>query len=172
MGQVCDDKIKNHKKFSNSLAAVTASHKTYEIIQSIREVPGELLDSYITIMRVIAEYVTRTNQLFFNGGNQAELIMTYIKQNYASKITLDLLALKFSRSQSMLVKCFKKQYGTTIMTALMDIRLEKAAEHLKNNRLSVKEIATECGFAEQNYFSKSFSKKYGCSPMEYRKTSQ
>lgn len=172
MGQVCDDKIKNYKKLSDSLAGVAASDKAYEIIQSIREVPGELFDSYIMIMRVIAEYVTQTNRLFFKGGNQAELIMTYIKQNYASKITLDLLALKFSRSQSMLAKCFKKEYGTTIMSALMDIRLEKATEHLKNGRLSVKEIAAECGFAEQNYFSKAFSKKYGCSPSEYKKTSQ
>ena len=43
----------------------------------------------------------------------------YIKQNYASKITLDILAEKFSCSQSMLVKCFKKEFGTTIMNALM-----------------------------------------------------
>ena len=43
------------------------------------------------------------------------------------------------------------------------------AEHLKNGRLSIKEIAAECGFAEQNYFSKAFSKKYGCSPSEFRK---
>ena len=171
MGQVCDSKDKYAKLINSSLHSVeTDEKKIAEIFESIKEVPKELFDSYILIMRVIAEYVTQTNRLFFGHGNQAQLVMKYIKQNYASKITLDILSEKFSCSQSMLVKCFKKEYDTTIMNALMDIRLKKAAEHLKNGRLSVKEIAAECGFAEQNYFSKAFSKKYGCSPSEYRKT--
>ena len=121
-------------------------------------------------MRVIAEYVTQTNRLFGGNDKTAKLIMKYIQQNYASKITLDVLAKKLSCSQSMLVKCFKREYNTTIMNALMDIRLTKATEYLKNGRLSIKEISAECGFAEQNYFSKAFSKKYNCSPSEYRKT--
>ena len=171
MGQVCDNKDKYSTLLTQSLFKVTNDkQKIDELFSSIKEVPKQLFDSYILIMRVIAEYVTQTNRLFFGHGNQAQLIMKYIKQNYTSKITLDVLAEKFSCSQSMLVKCFKKEYDTTIMNALMDIRLKKAAEHLKNGRMSVKEIAAECGFSEQNYFSKAFSKKYGCAPSEYRKT--
>ena len=170
MGQVCDDKNKYSKRLTQSLVKVESDEeKIWEIFSSISQVPEELFDSYILIMRVIAEYVTQTNRLFSDKGNQAELVIKYIKQNYSSKITLDLLAERFSCSQSMLIKCFKKEYGTTIMSALMDIRLEKAAEHLNNGRLSVKEVAAECGFSEQNYFSKAFSKKYGCPPSEYRK---
>lgn len=170
MGQVCDNKQKYSKQLTQSLKNVlTEERKVKEIFDNIKEVPQELFSSYILIMRVIAEYVTQTNRLFFGNENQAKLIMKYIKQNYASKITLDILSQKFSCSQSMLIKCFKKEYGITIMSALMDIRLKKAAEHLKNGRLSIKEIAAECGFSEQNYFSKAFSKKYNCSPIEYRK---
>lgn len=170
MGQVCDNKQKYSNKLTTSLKKVlNKEEKVMEIFQDIREVPKELFDSYILIMRVIAEYVTQTNSLFVGNENQAKLVMKYIKQNYSSKITLSILAEKFSCSQSMLVKCFKKEYGTTIMSALMDIRLKKAAEHLKNSRLSIKEIASECGFSEQNYFSKAFSKKYNCAPNEYRK---
>lgn len=172
MGQVCDDKERHSSRLTDSLMRVVGDEqKVAEIFSSIGEVPKELFDSYILIMRIIAEYVTQTNRLFFGNGNQAELVMKYIQQNYASKITLDILSDKFSCSQSMLVKCFKREYGTTIMNALMDIRLKKAAEYLKNGRLSVKEIAAECGFSEQNYFSKAFSKKYNCSPSEYRKIS-
>ncbi len=170
MGQVCDDKTKYSKRLTQSLVKVESDEeKIWEIFSSISEVPEELFDSYILIMRVIAEYVTQTNRLFSDKGNQAELVMKYIQQNYSSKITLDTLAERFSCSQSMLIKSFKKEYGTTIMSALMDIRLGKAADHLKNGRLSVREVAEECGFSEQNYFSKAFSKKYGLSPSEYRK---
>lgn len=170
MGQVCDDKEKYSKRLKNSLLGVVNDEtKVADIFESIHEVPQELFNSYILIMRVIAEYVTRTNRLFGGNENLAELVMKYIKQNYASKITLSVLAKKFSCSQSLLVKCFKKEYGTTIMSKLMDIRLEKAAEHLKNSRHSIKEISAECGFMEQNYFSKAFSQKFGHSPSEYRK---
>lgn len=170
MGQVCDDKGKCFDIITSSLGEITADKKTLdEAFLSIKEVPKELFNSYITLMRVIAEYVTSTNRLFFGSESEAKLVMKYLKQNYATKITLDTLAEKFSCSQSMLVKNFKKEYGTTIMNALMDVRLEKAAELLKNGRLSIKEIAAECGFSEQNYFSKSFSKKYGCPPSEFRK---
>ncbi len=172
MGQVCDDKHKHSQQLTHSLKKVLPDEQMVsQILISVKEVPEQLLDSYILIMRVIAEYVTQTNRIFYGNDNQASLVMKYIKQNYSSKITLALLAQKFSCSQSMLIKCFKKEYSTTIMSALMDIRLEKAAEHLKNSRLSVKEIAGRCGFSEQNYFSKSFSKKYKCSPSEYRQMS-
>ena len=170
MGQVCDDKTKNCKLLQDTInSAVNEQAQVDDVFNSIKEVPSELFNSYILIMQIIAEYVTKTNRLFFGKENQAQLVMKYMKQNYASKITLDILAEKFSCSQSLLVKCFKKEYGTTIMSALMDIRLKKAAEHLKNGRLSIKEIAAECGFSEQNYFSKAFSKKYNISPSEYRK---
>ncbi|MBP3390991.1 MAG: PocR ligand-binding domain-containing protein [Clostridia bacterium] len=173
MGQVCDDKQKYSKRLTQSLVRVVNDEsRVWEIFNSIGEVPQELFDSYILIMRVIAEYVTQTNRSFDANESQAGLVMKYIKQNYASKITLDILAEKFSCSQSMLVKCFKREFGTTIMNALMDVRLKKAAEHLKNGRLSVKEIAAECGFSEQNYFSKAFSKHFGCSPSEYRKNKE
>ena len=170
MGQVCDNKEQHADQLVNSLKKVVKDKQTIEdVFLNIKEVPKELFDSYIMIMRVIAEYVTGTNRLFFGNANQAELIMKYMKQNYASKITLAVLSEKFSCSQSMLVKCFKKEYGTTIMNALMDIRLQKAAQRLKSDRRTLKEIANDCGFTEQNYFSKSFAKKYGCSPSEYRK---
>ena len=58
------------------------------------------------------------------------------------------------------------------MNTLIDIRLKKAAEYLKNSRQSIKEITDKCGFSEQNYFSKAFSKKYNCSPSEYRENNK
>lgn len=169
MGQVCDDKIKYNKILTDSLRKVlNEEQKISEIFESIKEVPQKLFDSYILIMQIMAEYVTHTNSIFFGNENLAKLIMKYMEQNYASKITLDILAEKFSCSKSLLVKCFKKEYSTTIMSVLMNIRLTKAAELLKNCRLSIKEITADCGFSEQNYFSKSFSKKFNCSPSDYR----
>ncbi len=171
MGQVCDNKIKYSQQLIHSLKKISFEDKTIsQIVTNIKEVPEKLLNSYIMLMRVIAEYVTQTNRIFYGNDNYASLVMKYIKQNYSSKITLDLLSEKFSCSQSTLVKAFKKEYSTTIMSELMNIRLEKAEQYLKNSRLSVKEISDKCGFSEQNYFSKAFTKKYNIPPSKYRDT--
>lgn len=170
MGQVCNNKQKHSAELTKSLKQIlNDEEKIVKIFEDIHEVPKDLFNSYILLMQLIAEYVTKTNSLFLGNETPAKLVMKYIKQNFHSKITLDILANKFNCSQSLLIKSFKKEYGTTIMNALMDIRLEKATEFLKNSRLSIKEISSECGFSEQNYFSKSFAKKYNLSPSEYRK---
>ncbi len=170
MGQVCDDIAKNHSQLYSSVYDVLQNEiETIKIIDKVRETPEKLIKSYVSIMGVIAEYVTETNRLSTANGNLSELIMAYINQNYASKITLEILSDKFSCSQSLLIKTFKKEYGATIMKILMDVRLERAEEYLKKSRISLKEIADSCGFSDQNYFSKAFAMKYGCSPSEYRK---
>ncbi len=169
MGQVCTDKSKYSAPLYKSVYEVLCDPDAAEqTVSLVKEVPEQLINSYISIMTVIAEYITETNRLSPVNGDLASLVMTYLNQNYSSKITLDILAERFFCSQSSLIKTFKKEYGTTIMKALMEVRLEKAEEHFKKSHTSIKEIAGECGFTDQNYFSKVFAQKYGCSPSEYR----
>lgn len=170
MGQVCDNKKEQSAQLYRSAYNVLLDKNlATAAVDSVKEVPEKLIKSYISIMTVIAEFVTETNRLSPLNSNLAVLVKTYINQNYSSKITLELLADRFSCSQSLLIKTFKKEYGTTIMKELMEVRLEKAEEHLRKSRIPLKEIADECGFSDQNYFSKVFAAKHGCSPSEYRK---
>ena len=170
MGQVCDNKKENSSLLYRSVYSVLLDKElATEAVDSVREVPERLMKSYISIMTVIAEYVTETNRLYPLNSNLAVMVKTYINQNFSSKITLELLAERFNCSQSLLIKSFKKEYGTTIMKELMEVRLLKAEEHLRKSRIPLKEIADECGFSDQNYFSKVFASRYGCSPSEFRK---
>ncbi len=170
MGQVCDDKrAHSNQLFKSVYEVLLDDERASSAVDSVKEVPMHLITSYISLMTVIAEYVTQTNRLSPANGNLAVLINTYLNQNYSSKITLEILAERFTCSQSLLIKSFKKEYGTTIMSSLMKIRLEKVVELLQTSRISLKEIADDCGFSDQNYFSKVFAAKYNCSPSEYRK---
>lgn len=170
MGQVCDEKEKYEKQLYKSVYDVLLDEGTAKrIVEEVPQVSQQMMKSYIAIMTVIAEYVTETNRLSPGNNNLAVLVKTYLNQNYSSKITLEVLAERFNCSQSLLIKSFKKEYGTTIIKELMEIRLEKAEEHLKKSRIPLKEIADECGFSDQNYFSKVFAAKHKCSPSEYRK---
>lgn len=142
--------------------------KAVEISNTVKAIDRELIYSYINIMTVLAEYITESNKLFNYNEKLPQLIMEYITKNYSSKITLSILTQKFGCCNSTLTKCFKKEYNTSIMGYICDLRLKKSEEMLRKTRKSLKEISFECGFYDQNYFSKSFTKKYGCSPSVYR----
>jgi two-component system response regulator YesN len=48
------------------------------------------------------------------------------------------------------------------------IRKEKAKELLQNSSLSMKEICAQIGYADPNYFRRTFKKNVGVTPTEYK----
>lgn len=171
IGQVCENKEKNYQKLYNSVYEITKNDTiSLEVVDTVKEVPDNMIQSYVTIMSVLANYITKSNILPTRNNNLASLILEYLQQNYASKISLNDLARLFFCSQSTLVKTFKAEYQTTIISKLNDIRIEKAAELLTKSTFSIKEIASQCGYEDQNYFSKVFYNKYHMSPSSYRNT--
>ena len=73
-----------------------------------------------------------------------------------------------SISHSWLRKSFSKRYGMSPAKYRQKLIYERAQRLLKNTRLSIKEIAFQLGFDNQNYFSRTFKTHVGVSPMEYR----
>lgn len=153
---------------SKAKDVVGTARAAKEITNTICPIERGLIDSYINIMTVLAEYLTSTNHLFSHNDKLPQLVREYINKNYASKISLSTLSLKFGCCNATLTKTFKKEYGTSIMAYLSTVRLKKAEKMITKSRKSFKEIANECGFYDQNYFSKAFTKAYGLSPKEYR----
>ncbi len=169
MGQICDDSDESRKAvFKAACEILGSSQKAAEISTQVKSIDRNLIGSYINIMTVIAEYLTSANKLFAHNEKLPKLVKKYINQNYASKITLVILSQKFNCCNATLTKSFKKEYNITIMGYLSEVRLKKAEEMVSNTRNSFKEIAADCGFYDQNYFSKSFTKYFGVSPSKYR----
>ena len=91
-----------------------------------------------------------------------------IEQHYAERITLRQLAESVNVSVSECLRCFRATLQTTPYRYLMDYRLSKAGEMLRDTTLPVSQIAGLCGFGQPSYFGKCFREKMGCSPREYR----
>jgi AraC-like DNA-binding protein/mannose-6-phosphate isomerase-like protein (cupin superfamily) len=84
------------------------------------------------------------------------------------ELGLDFLAAELSCSPTYLSKLFHRTTGERMIERIQRLRMQSAIESLRNTRLSVKAIATGCGFADPNYFCRTFRKTYGCSPQQYR----
>ncbi len=171
MGQICDNSPEAKEYIKNNAEKILEdSAEAYRLVSSVKTIDRELIHSYINIMTVLAVYLTGTNKLFAPQKRLPQLIAEYINKNYSSKITLSILSQKFECCNATLTNSFKKEYKMSIMEYICSIRLQKAKEMLEKSRKSVKEISNECGFYDQNYFSKTFARSCGVSPTEYRKS--
>ena len=72
-------------------------------------------------------------------------------------------------NESKLKKVFKKVYQTTLYGYVQKLRLEEANLLLKEENLTIGEIAKQVGYKHQGHFSKLFFNTYGVYPKELMK---
>lgn len=88
----------------------------------------------------------------------------YLENHYKEEITLEKLAQDQFLSPTYLSKIFKEATGVSPINYLIEIRLKRAKDMLKNDNLTIKEVASAVGYQDAYHFSKSFKKLYGVSP--------
>lgn len=62
-------------------------------------------------------------------------------------------------------RCFEKAFGTNPKAFLLQHRMERARQRLRNGQ-NVKEASMQTGFLDQNYFSRRFKKHFGHCPTQ------
>lgn len=97
-----------------------------------------------------------------------EKAKTYINENFKKDISLDLVSREVDISPYYFSKLFKQETGNNFIEYLTDVRLRNARELLKNSQYSIKEICSESGYSDPNYFSRIFKKYEGVTPSEFR----
>ena len=92
--------------------------------------------------------------------------MTYMKTNFAQKLTSDDIAASAGLSKFHFEREFKRLTGCTPTHYLNAIRCEYARNLLESSRYSVKEAAFLCGFTNNSYFSSVFRQYTGLLPSQ------
>lgn len=127
------------------------------LAQRISEILGE------TSIRVETEETTDRNEFIM------DCIASYIKENYAESLSLEMLAEMAGMSIYMFSRKFKKRMGQSFVSFLNRIRVVHSAELLKNSGLSITEIASFVGYGGIVHFERVFKRAYGMTPTEYRR---
>lgn len=91
-----------------------------------------------------------------------------LHEEFASSLSQSEVAKRVSISPQYLSKIFKQIFEVGFSDYLTDIRLKHAADLLRKTDLPVTEICFECGFGNLSHFLRSFKKKYGLTPKEFR----
>ena len=132
---------------------------------------GGGIDSMFEVQKLffdVLNILCRANVSFAEKKSLAERIYAYITENFSQSITLDSLAERFSYSKDHIIRVFKSVYKITPHQYLLQCRVCYAKLLLSAERLSVSEIAAECGFADPSAFHRAFLKLEGVSPSRYK----
>lgn len=95
-------------------------------------------------------------------------VRAFIEEHYGRKIGLDDIADSVGCSKFHICRIFKHSTGSTIVDYLTSRRMEKAKELLKASNGSIKQISALVGYTDPNYFTWTFKKSEGVSPVKYR----
>ena len=99
-------------------------------------------------------------------------MLTFIRQNYREKLSLEDIARSASISKSECLRCFRTSIDRSPFEYLQDYRIEIAERLLRSTDDSVLDIALQTGFSNSAYFGKIFREVHGISPGVYRKRYQ
>lgn len=99
-----------------------------------------------------------------------ETAVKYVHNNYQNSLSLADIADECNISKVHLSRKFKEKMGIGLNEYIVIFRLKKAKELLLiKDKLSICEVAYDCGFNDSNYFSSLFKKTYGVTPSQYRR---
>ena len=100
---------------------------------------------------------------------QAQLDMWLANHLSDTDLNIDTFAQKMGYGRTTFYKKVKKLTGKTPNDYIRSLRMERAAELLKDDTKTIAQIAYQVGFDDPYYFSKTFKQYFGITASQYRK---
>jgi len=92
----------------------------------------------------------------------------YIRNHFNRPISLSDIAEHLRLSEYYVSHIFSEETGFTFSSYVTQLRMEHAAELLRDLKNNVSEVAYRVGYGNQTYFGKVFYKYFNCTPSRYR----
>ena len=97
-----------------------------------------------------------------------KVVFGYLIEHFREPIELGKIADLVGLTPTSFCRYFKKMTGKTLFDAVLQYRLEAAAQLLVRTAKPVNEIAFSSGFENAPYFNRAFKKWKGVSPRVFR----
>lgn len=119
----------------------------------------------------LAETVTRehVNDVLEYQNEEMYQIRMYMLA-HMNTVTLNEIARYFHRSDSVISRYIKTHSGKGFAELLQNMRLERAADLLRTTDMDVASTGSAVGYAGESHFINCFRKKYGLTPLQYRRS--
>lgn len=94
--------------------------------------------------------------------------MRYAEENYATYVSIKDFCAKHNMNASYLGYTFKKETGVYFNDYITQLRINHAADLLRNTNNKISKISDMVGFTNSSYFIACFRKQIGILPVRYR----
>ena len=91
-----------------------------------------------------------------------------IRSHYGAELRVDKLAAAAHLSVYQLNRRLRTIFGITAIQFITKTRIDAASEMLREQPLSIAEIANACGYFDQSAFTRAFRRTVGLTPRQYR----
>lgn len=130
----------------------------------------EILSCYTHMLFFLLARNLNTKAEIYTAHDYIDRAIDYLQKNFASDVSLSLLADMYSVTPVHFSRMFKKVTGFGFCEYMNILRLQKAEILMyQSPKMTITEIAAQCGFSDSNYFSVKFKKMYGLSPKSFIK---
>jgi transcriptional regulator GlxA family with amidase domain len=103
-------------------------------------------------------------QPFFN----LDKAVTYIRENFREKITVETLAQRVHMSSRQLHRRFQEAFGVGPQAFILKLRIQAACEMLQAENSLISDVAVALGFCDQSAFTQAFHKHIGLTPRQFQ----
>ncbi|MCI8602001.1 MAG: response regulator [Oscillospiraceae bacterium] len=103
-----------------------------------------------------------------NKGRIVLEVEQYILANFDRDLSIREIAQQVYITPNYLCYLYKKNTGRTLSQFILDVRMEKASRMVRETSMKLGEVSDALGYANQNYFTRLFTKYFGESPRAYR----
>jgi len=134
-------------------------------IRNLVQLNQTLKDTYTRQLKVVmpvAEVASEDEQLLLK-------VIQYIEANINNdQLTVEELSKHLFMSRASLYNKIVQLTGETPVEFIRSIKLNKAADLLKNSDMKIAQIGYAVGFSTPNYFTRAFKAKFNLLPSEYQ----
>jgi AraC-like DNA-binding protein len=140
--------------------------------------PISMAQTVFLLLVHILRTESRRFRPFATGGNQALLprllpVLNWIDEHLSSQnLTVQQISHQVHISETHFRRLFHEGLGMSPVQFIRQRRIEHACTLLRTTEMPIKQIAVECGFAGDSFFSRVFHKAVQTTPAAYRKHPQ
>ncbi len=162
------DVVGNNRRIINRVELIVGEtgHLTWV---STNKIPLAARDGSVAGLMGTTRILSRSDHLPERFQRFAKAI-DYIQSNVANRIDIKQLARLSALSDSQFRKRFKSQFRLSPQEFILRSRLQLAARLLVGSDMPIIDVAMNCGFSDQSYFTRQFRSFFQQTPKRYRTT--
>lgn len=96
-------------------------------------------------------------------------VLEKIEANLDTDLSLDSLAEESGYSRAHFLRMFREATGLTPHRYILNLRLSRAQDYLKQKGSSIIDVAVSCGFSSQSHMTAVFRQRLETTPAEFRR---